>query len=159
MIEFGGKVAVTIDELRARLGEEMGVSPWLTVDQKMIGAFADVTLDHQFIHIDPTRAKATPFGTTIAHGFLTLSLLSHLSQQVLPKIANVAMSINYGFERVRFIAPVRSGSEIRGHFSFAAIDQQAENRYQMRIAATVEIRNETKPALSADWLTMVLLAT
>jgi acyl dehydratase len=147
----------TIEELRARTGEVIGVSSWLLIDQSRIDAFADVTLDKQYIHVDPVRAKATPFGSTIAHGFLTLSLLSHFTKQVLPPIADLAMSINYGFDRVRFVSPVRCGSEIRGAFSLIAIEQHSKDRYQMRIAATVEIKGEAKPALTAEWLSVQLI--
>lgn len=149
---------VSIEALRGRVGEVIGTSSWLTIDQPRIDAFAAVTLDRQYIHVDPIRAKATPFGGTIAHGFLTLSLLSHFTKQVLPPIADLAMSINYGFDRIRFVSPVRCGSEIRGVFSLLAIEQQATNRYQMRIAATVEIKGEAKPALTAEWLSVQLIS-
>ena len=149
---------VTIEALRGRIGEVIGVSSWLTIDQARIDAFAAVTLDRQYIHVDPVRAKGTPFGGTIAHGFLTLSLLSHFTQQVLPPIADLAMSINYGFDRVRFVSPVRCGSDIRGVFSLIAIEQQAKDRYQMRVAATVEIKGEAKPALTAEWLSVQFIA-
>src|SRR5271156_1016573 len=108
---------VSIEALRGRMGEVIGVSSWLTMDQARIDTFAAVTLDRQYIHVDPVRARATPCGGTIAHGFLTLSLLSHFTKQVLPPIANLAMSLNYGFDRVRFVSPVRCGSDIRGVFS------------------------------------------
>jgi acyl dehydratase len=149
---------VSIEALRGRVGEVIGTSSWLTIDQPRIDAFAAVTLDRQYIHVDPIRAKATPFGGTIAHGFLTLSLLSHFTKQVLPPIADLAMSINYGFDRIRFVSPVRCGSDIRGVFSLLAIEQQTTNRYQMRIAATVEIKGEAKPALTAEWLSVQLIS-
>ncbi len=149
---------VSFRDLQSRIGEVLGASPWLTVDQPMIDAFAEVTLDRQYIHIDPVRAAKTPFGGTIAHGFLTVSLLSHFSQQVVPRLADVAMSINYGFDRLRFVSPVRVGSEIRGSFVLAAIEQQSQNRFLMRLAATVEIKGESKPALSADWLSVQILS-
>ncbi len=146
-----------IDALRARTGEVIGASPWLAVEQSRIDAFAETTLDHQFIHVDPEAAKATPFGSTIAHGFLTLSLLSHFAEAVLPEISGLAMSMNYGFDRVRFVAPVRAGSRVRGVFSLAALEQQADHRFQMRLAVTIEIEGEAKPALVADWLTVLFM--
>ncbi|SCC93957.1 Nodulation protein N [Thiomonas sp. X19] len=146
-----------IDALRARAGEVIGTSPWLLIEQSRINAFAEATLDHQFIHVDPARAQATPLGSTIAHGFLTLSLLSHFAEAVLPDISSLAMSMNYGFDRVRFVAPVRTGSRIRGVFSLVALEQQAANRFQMRLAVTVEIEGEVKPALVADWQTVLFM--
>ena len=146
-----------IDALRARTGEVIGASPWLAVEQSRIDAFAETTLDHQFIHVDPARAQATPLGSTIAHGFLTLSLLSHFAEAVLPEISGLAMSMNYGFDRVRFVAPVRAGTRVRGVFSLAALEQQADHRFQMRLAVTIEIEGEAKPALVADWLTVLFM--
>ncbi|HQT89249.1 MAG TPA: MaoC family dehydratase [Acidiphilium sp.] len=147
---------ITLADLRAKVGQELGASSWLTVDQSMIDRFAGVTQDRQFIHIDPARAAATPFGGTIAHGFLTLSLLSHFAQQVLPRLEGLVMSINYGFDRVRFVAPVRSGARIRGVFKLEQLEVQASGRLQMRQDVTVEIDGETKPAISATWLSLLV---
>lgn len=160
--EAGGRPALDIAALAALVGSEIGVSPWVTVDQARIDAFAEVTVDHQFIHVDPGRAATTPFGGTIAHGFLTVSLLSHLSQTALPAIEGRAMGINYGFDRLRFLAPVPAAARIRGRFRLAGLERQAESaggmdRWLMRLAVTVEIEGETKPALIADWLALQVL--
>lgn len=149
---------LSIDALRARVGEVIGTSPWMLIEQSRIDAFAAVTLDHQFIHVDAARASSTPLGSSVAHGFLTLSLLSHFAKCVLPEISGLAMSMNYGFDRVRFVAPVRTGSRIRAVFSLAALVPEASHRIQMRLAVTVEIEAEAKPALVADWLTVLFLA-
>ena len=150
-------IPLGIDALRARTGEVIGASPWLAVEQSRIDAFAETTLDHQFIHVDPVRAQASPLGSTIAHGFLTLSLLSHFAEAVLPQISGLAMSMNYGFDRVRFVTPVRAGSRVRGVFTLVALEQQADHRFQMRLAVTIEIEGEAKPALVADWLTVLFM--
>ena len=147
---------ISLADLRARIGQELGASAWLTVDQSMIDGFAAITQDRQYIHIDPVRAAATPFGGTIAHGFLTLSLLSHFAQQVLPRLEGLVMSINYGFDRVRFVAPVRTGSRIRGRFKLEQLEAQPSGRLQMRQDVTVEIEGETKPAISATWLSLLV---
>lgn len=128
-------------------------SEWLTVDQAMIDRFADVTGDAQFIHIDPVAAAATPFGGTIAHGFLLLSLLTRLYEQTpRPPIAGMKMGINYGFERVRFVHPVRSGSRIRGAFTLRASEQKHPGQYQQQTDVAVEIEGVEKPALIAAWI-------
>ncbi|MDB5558843.1 MAG: Nodulation protein [Enterovirga sp.] len=149
---------VTIDELETRLGQELGVSGWRSIAQGDIDAFAEVTGDHQFIHIDPERARAeTPFGGTIAHGFLTLSLLSALGQEALPRIANRRMGVNYGFERVRFLSPVRSDARVRGRFSLARLERRREHEVLLGYDVTVEIEGRDKPALAALWLTLAVL--
>jgi acyl dehydratase len=146
-----------LDVLRRRVGEELGVSGWLTVDQAMIDAFAAATGDHQFIHVDPVRAAATPFGGTVAHGFLTLSLLPRLASTTLPVIEGRALSINYGFERIRFIAPVRARANIRARFRLLGIEERSPREILSRYAVTVEIKDEEKPALAAEWLTLAVL--
>ncbi len=143
---------VTREEMAARIGQEVGVSRWFEVTQAMVDAFADVTEDHQFIHTDPERAKATPFGGTIAHGFLTLSLLSAMVYDAVPAIEGVTMGVNYGFDRVRFISPVKVGSRVRARFVLTAFDQRAPGEVQSTLDVTVEIEGEAKPALSATWL-------
>ncbi|HLJ72775.1 MAG TPA: MaoC family dehydratase [Roseiarcus sp.] len=148
----------TIDDLIARIGTETGVSRWFLIDQARIDAFADVTEDRQFIHIDPEAAKATPFGGTIAHGFLTLSMLSALAQDALPRPQGVAMGVNYGFEKLRFVAPVPSGRRIRGRFHLLDVVRRGPNEVQMRNKATVEIEGGDKPALVAEWLTLYVMA-
>jgi acyl dehydratase len=149
---------VTIAELSQQVGQEIGLSRWFEIDQKRIDAFADATEDWQFIHIDPEAAKATPFGATIAHGFLTLSMLSAMAYDGRPKVSGVAMGVNYGFEKVRFVSPVRAGRRIRGRFRLEALTQRSAREWQMRSAVTVEIEGEEKPALIADWLSLYVMA-
>jgi acyl dehydratase len=139
------------------IGKEVGVSRWFTVAQARINAFAEVTEDHQFIHVDPERAASTPFGGTIAHGFLTLGLLAPMSQDALPKVERSVMGVNYGFDQIRFLAPVRSGARIRGRFVLAAADLKGTDRWLLKHTVTVEIENEAKPALIADWLSMRII--
>jgi acyl dehydratase len=145
----------SIDEIGSRIGEEIGVSDWLTVDQAAIDAFADVTQDHQFIHTDPEAAAKTPFGGTVAHGFLTLSLLSRMAADVMLRPADMKMGVNYGFERVRFITPVRSGKRVRGRFTLASFEEKRPGQYQFVHNVTVEIEGEAKPALVADWIGLI----
>ena len=142
----------SIDEISSKVGQEVGVSDWILVDQARIDTFADVTEDPQFIHIDPERAAQTPFGGTIAHGFLTLSLLSRMAADSMLRPEVVKMGVNYGFEKVRFIAPVRSGKRVRGRFMLAAFEEKRPGQYQFTHTVTVEIEGEDKPALIADWI-------
>ncbi len=146
---------------KAAEGEEKGVGAWMELTQERIDQFADVTEDHQFIHVDPERAKATPFGTTIAHGFLTLSLLTHLSKGE-PKgdparYEGIAMGINYGFDKVRFVSPVKVGSRVRAHDLLSKVELKG-NAVQVTRTMTVEIEGEERPALVADWLTRLVFA-
>ena len=143
----------SIEDIQSKVGSEVGVSDWLLVDQSRIDAFADVTEDPQFIHIDPEAAARTPFGGTIAHGFLTLSLLSRMAADAMTRLEGVKMAVNYGFERVRFMAPVRSGKRIRGRFVLARFEEKKPGQWQFVHNVTVEIEGEEKPALVADWLT------
>lgn len=143
--------------LQARVGQELGVSGWHVVTQDMIDRFADVTRDHQFIHVDPVRAADTPFGGTIAHGFLTLSLLSGLRQEAVPPFEGQAMGINYGFDKVRFPSPVKTSARIRGRFVLGAVTPRAAGEVLLQYRATVEIEGEAKPAISAEWLVLVIL--
>lgn len=145
---------VTIEELTGLVGQKVGVSDWKHVDQQRIDAFAACTDDHQFIHIDPERAAKTPFGGTIAHGFLTLSLLSALAESTMLTLEGVVMGINYGFEKIRFVQPVRSGRNIRGHFTLKSAEDKGQGRWLMTYDVTVEIEGEEKPALIAEWLGM-----
>jgi acyl dehydratase len=157
MNEQATQKTISLEDLAARVGTETGLSRWLTIDQRRIDAFAEVTEDPQFIHIDPVAAAATPFGGTIAHGFLTLSMLSALAMDALPRIEGIAMGVNYGFEKLRFIAPVPSGSRIRGRFVLRGISQRSPVEYQARNDVTVEIEGAAKPALVAEWLTLYFL--
>ena len=142
----------SLDDVRARVGSEVGVSSWLTIDQNRIEEFADATEDRQFIHVDPEAASKTPFGGTIAHGFLTLSLLSRMAAEGMLVPDNVQMAVNYGFDRVRFLSPVKSGKRVRGRFTLDSIDEKAPGQWLLRHTVTVEIEDEDKPALTAQWL-------
>ncbi|MDD1528279.1 nodulation protein NodN [Bradyrhizobium sp. WBOS7] len=150
---------ITLEAYQALVGKEIGVSSWHLIDQPRIDTYADVTEDHQFIHIDPERArKETAFGTTIAHGFLTMSMLSVMSYEVMPAIAGTTMGVNYGFDKLRFISPVRAGKRIRGRFVLAETKLRKPNELQSRTNVTVEIEGEDKPALAADWLGLIYFA-
>ena len=147
----------SLPEIRARVGSETGLSDWLTLDQARIDAFADATEDRQFIHTDPAAAAQGPFGGTIAHGFLTLSLLSRMGAEAMLLPDALKMAVNYGFDRVRFLAPVRSGSRIRGRFRLDSAQEKAPGQILLRHSVTVEIEGEDKPALTADWLGLMFI--
>jgi acyl dehydratase len=147
----------SLDEIRTGIGTEIGVSSWLVVDQARIDAFADATEDRQFIHIDPAAAAQTPFGGTIAHGFLTLSLLSRMAADAMLVPEGLKMAVNYGLDRVRFLAPVRAGKRIRGRFTLDSIEEKAPGQVLMRHTVTVEIEGEEKPALTAAWLGLIFI--
>ena len=144
-------------------GNERATGDWMEIDQKIVDQFADVTHDHQFIHVDPERAKATPFGGPIAHGFLTLSLLTHLGASANPENPNparfdgVVMGVNYGFDKVRFINPVRVGSRIRVHSLLSKVELKG-NAIQQTRTMSIEIEGQEKPALVADWITRAVYA-
>ncbi len=144
---------ISTADLVASIGQEVGVSDWILIDQARINAFADCTEDHQFIHIDPEAAAKTPFGGTIAHGFLTLSLMSQMSYQATPVLENVAMGVNYGFDKLRFIQPVPAGSRVRGRFKLLSAEDKG-GRWLIKHEVTVEIDGIEKPALIAEWLGM-----
>ena len=152
------KPALTLEELGRRVGEEIGVSRWFVIDQKRIDAFADTTEDWQFIHVDPEAAKATPFGETVAHGFLTLSMLSAIAYDALARVEGTAMGVNYGFDKVRFVSPVRAGARIRGRFKLEALTRRSLTEVQAINAVTVDIEGADKPALVAQWLSLYVLA-
>ena len=147
----------SIEDIHSRVGEEIGVSDWLLVDQERIDAFADATEDRQFIHTNPDAAQQTPFGGTIAHGFLTLSLLSRLAAEVMLVPAEAKMVVNYGLDRLRFLAPVRSGKRIRARFTLDSADEKAAGQLLLRHQVSVEIEDEDRPALVAEWLGLVIL--
>ena len=147
----------TLDEIQAKVGQLLGCSGWLDVTQDRIGQFADATDDHQFIHVDPELAAQTPFGGTIAHGFLSLSLLSRMAADVMLIPDTTRMAVNYGLDRVRFLAPVRSGKRVRGHFTLAGADQKAPGQLLIKHDVTVEIEGEDKPALTAEWLGLMFV--
>lgn len=150
MVLPAGKLLSRAD-FEALVGHELGVSDWFEVTQARIDAFADCTEDWQDIHVDPVAAAASPFGTTIAHGFLTLSLLSAMLYQM-PSIIGVTMGVNYGFDRVRFVSPVRVGSRVRARFVLAAFTEVRPGEVQITLDVTVEIEGATKPALVAVWI-------
>ena len=147
----------SLDEIRARIGQEIGVSSWLTVDQDRIDAFAEATEDRQFIHTDPAAAAQTLFGGTIAHGFLSLSLLSRMGAEVFLAPEGVKMAVNYGLDRVRFLAPVRSGKRLRGRFTLDSAEEKAPGQILFRYTVTVDIEGEDKPALTAEWLGLIFI--
>lgn len=130
---------------------------WLTISQDRVNQFADCTLDHQFIHVDPERAKVTPFGGTIVHGFLTLSFLSHFAEQFGLLLDDCQMSVNYGFDKLRFVNPVPVGSRVRAHARLLEVEQKSPNQYLFRYEVSVEIEGQDKPALIAHWLGMQVL--
>lgn len=145
---------ITPEQAEARVGESLGASDWKTVDQSMIDRFADVTGDHQFIHVDPEKAKLTPFGGTIAHGFLTLSLIASMMPEGAVVLQGIKLGLNYGFDKVRFLQPVRTGSRIRAHHRLLGIEPRGGGRYLTRTEVTIEIEGDDKPALIAEWLGM-----
>jgi acyl dehydratase len=144
-----------LDEIRAKVGQPIGVSDWIEVPQDRIGAFADATDDHQFIHVDPVAAAAAGFGGTIAHGFLTLSLLSRMAADAMLIPDTARMAVNYGLDRVRFLAPVKAGKRVRGHFTLEGADEKAPGQLLLKHQVTVEIEGEDKPALTAQWLGLI----
>ncbi|MET3910922.1 acyl dehydratase [Bradyrhizobium sp. S3.3.6] len=159
MNEIWKKPPITLEAYQAMVGKEIGVSSWHLIDQPRIDSYAEVTEDRQFIHVDPERAKKeTAFGTTIAHGFLTMSMMSVMSYEVMPAIAGTTMGVNYGFDKLRFISPVRSGKRVRGRFVLAEAKLRKPNELQSRTSVTVEIEGEDKPALVADWLGLIYFA-
>ncbi len=156
MNEVWKKPPVSLETYQGMVGKEIGVSSWHVLDQGRINTYADVIEDHQFIHVDPERAKKeTAFGTTIAHGFLTMSLLSIMSYEVMPVLEGTAMGVNDGFDKLRFISPVRSGKRVRGRFVLAEATLRKPKELLSRTNVTVEIEGEEKPALVADWLGLI----
>jgi acyl dehydratase len=154
------KAEAAYELFTAAVGEAEGTGDWMVVDQARIDAFADVTEDHQFIHVDPEQAaKLSPWGTTIAHGFLTLSLLTHLSSSIPQpgeRYDGILMGVNYGFDKVRFVTPVKVGSRIRASSVLASVDLKDSHNLQVVRTMTVEIDGESKPALVADWVTRLV---
>ncbi|MEW6768047.1 MAG: MaoC family dehydratase [Pseudomonadota bacterium] len=143
---------ITFREYREKIGKEVGVSRWFDIQQKRINEFADVTEDWQFIHVDPAKAAKTPFGTTVAHGFLTLSMMPAMAYDALPTVQGRAMAVNYGFDKIRFVAPVPSGSRLRARFKLLEVTLRNPKEFMAKSEATVEIEGVEKPALIAEWL-------
>jgi acyl dehydratase len=142
--------------MSSAVGTKFEPSEWIEIDQERINAFADCTEDHQFIHVDQEKAAQTPFGGTIAHGFLTLSLLSKMIEGngVVPE--GTVMGLNYGFDKVRFLAPVRAGKRVRAHVEVVSVDEKPGGRFLVKQAISVEIEGEETPALVAEWLSMLV---
>ena len=145
------KTSVSLRDLESKVGQEVGVSPWVEIAQSRIDEFAKATEDFQWIHVDPARAKRSPFGGTIAHGFLTLSLLSHLSERTFG-FTDRKMGVNYGLNRVRFTAPLPSGSRVRARFTLQKFDKLADGGVQVTWNTTVEREGSDKPVLIAEWI-------
>jgi acyl dehydratase len=151
-------IVVPKEELQSHVGTKYEPSDWITLDQERINTFADCTEDHQYIHLDEEAAAKTPFGGTIAHGFLTLSMLSRMVEGngVIPE--NVVMGINYGFDKVRFLAPVRAGKRIRANIELLEIQEKDGNRFLIKQGISMEIEGEETPALVCEWLSMLVTA-
>ncbi len=144
---------MTPQEVQTKVGDHIGTSEWAVMSQERIDQFAEATGDHQFIHIDPAKAAMTPFGGTIAHGFLTLSMIPYLSANSdLPRVDGVKMGVNYGGNKTRFIAPVRSGKRIRGHWKLVELVEKRPGQWQQTHEITIEIEGEDKPALITEWI-------
>jgi len=159
MNEVWKKPPVSLATYQKMVGHEVGVSSWHLVDQNRINVYADVIEDHQFIHVDPERAKKeTTFGTTVAHGFLTMSLMSIMSYEVMPVIEGTTMGVNYGFDKLRFISPVKAGSRVRGRFRLMEAKLRKPKELQSRTNVAVEIEGEDRPALVADWIGLIYFA-
>ena len=148
------KIIKTLAEAKETIGIAEKPTNWLKIEQSQIDLFADVTRDHQFIHVDPDKAKYTPFKSTIAHGFLSLSLISHFAKEFGFSFLNAVMAFNYGLDKVRFISPVKSGSEIRAVATVMDITEKSPNQYLAKYEIVVEIKGEEKPALIAQWLVL-----
>jgi acyl dehydratase len=147
----------TLAEINARIGTEIGTSDWITLDQPRIDAFAEVTEDRQYIHVDPEAAAQSAFGGTVAHGFLTLSLLSRFAADVMLVPPELKMAVNYGFNNIRFLAPVPVGARVRGIFRLTNIEEKGPGKLLMHHNVMVDIDVTEKPALTADWLGMLVL--
>lgn len=144
----------TPESIKSKIGSEVGVSDWVEITQDMIDRFAEITDDHQFIHVNPEAAAQTPFGGTIAHGFLVLSMITKMGRVADFVMEGVYMGVNYGFEKVRMMAPVKSGKRIRGRFVLKDMVERAPGQWLSTLGVTIEIEGETKPAVIADWLGM-----
>ena len=146
---------MTPQDVAAKVGEQVGTSEWVEMTQERINQFAEATGDHQFIHVNEEAAKMTPFGGTIAHGFLTLSMIPYLgAESNMPRMEGIKMGVNYGGNKTRFIAPVRSGKRIRGHWKLTEMVEKRPGQWQQTCEITIEIEGEDKPALITEWITM-----
>ena len=147
----------SLTEIKSRIGDEVGVSSWIEIDQARIDAFAEATEDRQFIHVDPQAAAQTRFGGAIAHGFLSLSLLSRMGAEAMLMPHGMKIAVNYGLDRVRFLSPVRSGKRVRGRFTLDSVEEKVPGQILLKHQVTVEIEDEDRPALSATWLTLLFV--
>lgn len=152
------KKTVATKDIAGLAGTELEPSPWLEITQERVNRFAEATNDHQFIHVDPEKAANTPFGGTIAHGFLSLSLLSYLNEQVSILPEDLVMGVNYGSDKVRYLAPVRVGKRIRSHQTILDVSEKKPGQWLFRTSVTVEIEGETTPALIAEILSMMIVS-
>ena len=150
---------ISISEFKNSAGTELGPSDWLLIDQERINRFADATNDHQFIHVDPGKAEATAFGSTIAHGFLSLSVLPHLLAQILPIPEGIVMGINYGAEKVRFTQPVKVNSRVRARATIEKVSARPGGQFMVKTRATLEIEDMRRPAVIADLLSLYVVET
>ena len=142
-------------DLAEKVGETIGTSEWVEMSQERINQFAEATGDHQFIHVNEEAAKMTPFGGTIAHGFLTLSMIPYLTQQSdVPRPDGIKMAVNYGGNKTRFLNPVKSGKRIRGHWKLLGMEEKRPGQWQHTVEITIEIEGEEKPALICEWMSM-----
>lgn len=149
--------AIPVTELPSLVGTELGVTDWFEIDQDRVNAFADATLDHQFIHVDEAAAAATPFGGTIAHGFLTLSLLPNFLQDISPNVEGALFAMNYGTDKVRFLQPVKVGSRVRARNTLASAEEKRPGQWLVKQSVTMEIEGEEKPAMVAELLAMIFV--
>jgi len=150
-------LTVPVTELEQYIDKPLGTSEWVVIDQDRIDSFADVTLDHQFIHVDVDKAKAAPFGTTIAHGYLSLSLVSHFLSECGIAPEGTVMAINYGSDKVRFLQPVAVNSRVRGHGRLLEVGEKSPGQYLVKTGVSVEIEGQEKPALVAEILTLFIV--
>ena len=148
---------VKVAEIANYINFETEPTEWLVVTQEQINQFADCTLDQQFIHTDPVKAKETMFGSTIAHGFLSVSLLSHFAEQYSVVIEGCYMGINYGFDSLRFLSPVKVNSRIRARAKYLEIEEKKAGQYQFKVAVTIEIEGSDRPALICEWLSLQMV--
>ena len=148
---------ISVEEFKNSVGTELGPSDWLLIDQKRINQFAEATNDYQFIHVDTEKAAASPFGSTIAHGFLSLSLVSHLVGQIMLKPKGTVMGVNYGSDKVRFLQPVKVNSRVRARARVDKVTARPGGQFLTKITVTIEIENETRPALVAEILSLYFM--
>lgn len=145
---------LSLEDFRSSVGTIVGVSSWHRLSQSAIDKFADITGDLQYIHVDEARAKDGPFGGTIVHGMLSLSMISAMFYEAVPPVEGVAMSVNYGFDKVRFLSPVPSGSELNGSFTLAAVEDRGKGQYLVRYTVSMQAKGAAKPAVHAEWLVL-----